>query len=953
MIKSRSLFWFGILYLAASLPCRAERPAGTGAEELLNRLERLAPWDLTGAKYVRLKHPAANRNWSAGLYESIRLQGNAWLLPGDGDGNGDGEDGRDFVMNGCERIRLWDRISIEEALRVSRRTATPEEVRHGGTWEEVDLRLDVARFLSDGEPPGASRVRFTSTRERGRWAWFAVNVAKAGHREDGLAILRLLLESEKANDSHDHPDVGAKLLNEAISQLADARYAEISREFFRSGDRAAFLNRLETLLDSFGDEWTRRGPIARQVSDMRNPEKKAGWSELEREAYETLLKAPQGNSRPGLWLLPDSGNIQTLRSEVLKELLSQRWQAVPFLLSLLDDYTPTDVDLYAFLDLYRRDEFNLSQSWTYVDPVLMRKHSGMGRNLTTRPLMVAEIARNLLSGTLWLSDEERLQLILREGAEEDPFPAFGETANSWLEARKDLSDLDLILDYLSSEPYALDPVIPYLVRKGEPRIIEAIENRLLQRALRTSYQCPYRFLRTYVEERGNAAEPFLRRYEQQVLQKLESDRASRLQNADAPARERWEKEYAQERSTIEWGLRHLRRTLRGGNVIQELLEEIVSGEIRPMDASIAYREALRKDPEGGMRAALSASLKTDNPFIRHDLVDHAVWAKHRTGPSPIHEEEKTLWRALLDDSVARWGKDNDTGRLADCLLRRTFPSDELREAWHWIWSEHDELASLLGPSASALYIARAYEVLGGKSSEAMIPLPDAQHVSPDRRDILAREWLANEDWEARFAKLSMDEKLAFPEILRDHPALNERLRDFANRVVSIEIKGELPEEDRELLQSFQGKSLNREMVETLLEFSKAQVRGGREGSINDVRQPLLRGVHLTVKFGPPKEEQPGANVYEFAYVSASLHGGTEESTEARWPVEIPEAIRLEVARLRESPNRRFHVFRSPFPAEEEEARQRVFWEAVDRVFNAERNVALQRSLWMHGHPGQW
>lgn len=845
-MKKKFTWWLFVLAVGARLPLFA---GVDYAEEILRTLKHQAPWDLREATYVRVEHIAARRSWIDPFIPGVHLHGNAWLLEETPDGKSA------FVINGCEQVRFTKPNELEAAQLDNQRKGiykSPE----AAFWEKADLKKELAGLLEDledGNSQTMRRIKFNTLRHNGYLLWYAVNAAKAGHQEEALFLTRLLL---------DHTNAKA-LMKEALSQLADARYAELSREWLDSGDDDAFVAGLEALLERFGEAWTRREPVERQVHNMRDEERKALWSEIKREFYDDLLENPQHQRHYDLylWLLPREPPENPEAASPLNALLRQRREALPFLLSLLEDYTPLPIEIREFLGLRQTLGGPWLKVYRYIDPILMTVHHRDPINLSTRAVTVAEVAQTLISSTLWWHEDERTAYSGIMSKKGNPLDTFAEAAGDWMAQRAPMTDLELCRDFLNNRHGHPNAVLHYLVEHGSDLDIQTIETRLIGDG-RSSLSGIVGKLLPYVKVRGPKAADFLDRYASTRLQSLKAEAERREENAPDDQRERVRERYEADKAKLAYSMWFLRGVMNKEELLPEIIETLATGEIPWNDAWPIYKRALAEKPESGLSLALAAAQKTEDPELKFSYLIPAVDAalKAGLGGEPT-EPDKSAWHDLLRDAFDRWGVSKETSGLANELLILAEPGMhrwDPEDKWNTVFTEWERVTQLLGDKAHARYIQRAFDLLEGIEPNRRARVPHPDHVSPERRRELAGNWMRSNAWDELYEELTAEELLALPELLDTYKDLNQRLTSYANRISQIQFTEDVGEAIRPKLLAMEGTVVDPELLRSLLRWSGEELREGRrvQGSLR--RLPLLRGFALNFESHPVEGEEAAA-----------------------------------------------------------------------------------------------
>ena len=912
----------------------------------LHALDHAMLPEVGGSRYVRLTCLGAHRNWI--VYDSP-LVGNAWLVKENADAESE------LVINGCERVRVYDEHVLAELRRRESGTKPGtgllwphqgySDGRLGGEWVDADLRTDVTNVIGFLRQmlrgPEHTRYGPISLHQKARLLLFASNVAQAGHRGEAMEIAGLLLKLG-----------GDGIVRQAISQVGDARYAELCRELKRSGDREAFLQGLMALVDEFGDQWEHRIAVERQISSLQRAWARPARSEDEETFLAALDNHGLGHHGFGWWVLP--GSQEDLAGEettALHAFLRKRLRAMPLLISLLDDYAPTSVDIHDYMGL-SGPGWRCMTGWHHVDPILMRRLEEAS-DLLPRPVTRAEMARDLLEATAWLTEEERTDLFNREWGSEDPFVHYERTAQTWYEDHRGKSDLDLCREFLSRPWTIPQPVMEYLLGHGDESDVEAVEQRLLQETYAYS---AFDNVLPYVRLRGKKAADFLDAYEAALMAHVDQELEGELEHAQGVWIDTAKGEAEQTRARFQRVIEDLRAVMDGTASVSSVLQEIVSGRARWNDACKSYWQALsRKDPDAGLREALSAALQADDAFLRWLVVQSAVanklqpqetdLAARSEEPVSLSAEDRTAWRRLLDDTREGWDDPLETSRLG-CQLELLIGTQDTEDRHNW-------LVRQLGSDAAECFVSRAYDIVDGKAASELTALPCAARVPRERREEIAGQ--LRKDAAEAVLGLTLDEKLALSEILDADVDLNRTLVPYANRVTRAEFTDENGPRTEEL-QRFNDRTLDRIVVQDLVDECRNRIQAGRFVHGGIYREPLLRGVRIELKSMPAEQLDPRWGYFSYrSYLTVRARAAGGRDAFAMWPVSVPDEVRRDVnmTRFYDEKGREIkkggivHTF-----GPRDEVNRKHLWEVIDYMLGGEDNVAASQEITWEGEVGR-
>jgi len=885
------------------------------------------------------------------------LVGNAWLIQERKETNSL------FLINGCEHVRLYNKHVLAEL----RKKSCPEkknaeqpwpydqgyrEGKLGGEWGAIDLNIDVTNVLCELQKivntPQDTFFSHIPLNQKGRLLLFAANVAKAGKRNDAVQIATLLFKLDDPK----------KITSEAVSQIADARYAELCRELSESGDRLAFLLGLKKLVRKFDDQWTHKTAIEHQIISMQNNPTSAARSEEEKAFLATIDTQGLGSRRfINWWILPNSDQRPRTKShQAIDDLLNKRLHAVPFLIRLLDDYTPTSISLHDYLGL-TGPGYRCMTGWRRLDPILMSEIKE-SNDLLPRPVTRAEIAYDLLNSTIWLKDSPRSSFFHTDKEPIDPFIHYKSIAQAWYDAHKDKTDVELCREFMADPWTSPNSSIQYLIEHGTDDDIKLIEQKLLKRVY--AYDA-FETLLPYVRARGKKAESFLNAYEKAVMGDIANEFKTDLESGKGSQYDEHQKRAENHRTESRRIINDLRSAMQGTFSTQSILQDIVSNKVEWNTVCNAYWKALELEPpETGLLVALRAALQTNVAFLRRLIIRGAVDYARKCAPSALTQtpnemtkiyltpEHVVAWRNLLNDTRSKWKDPRKTSELASLLesLIQLKHCDNL----------HDQLIRDIGNDAAERFIARAYDRLNHTPENQLTSISNADHASPKRRSEIAADLFKSKNIDTTIAQFTPDERLALVEIMKSNTALNQRLLPYANRILKAELKDKQDADLSAQLQRLQGCTLNTNIIQSLITICTKEIQNGRfiSGSIN--RASLLRGVQIVIKSTPPKQLDFPYGSYDYkSYLSVWIGKAQERTAHAVWPVMVDEAIRQKVNTVRFFDKNGQKIERGGGLRKfgpQDEIDRKLFWQMVDTFVTADDNVAAPNEIGLHGEVGK-
>ena len=339
-----------------------------------------------------------------------------WLEP-------DGADGAWLLVNQCETVRIRGHRSharslagfLEDGKRL--RWASQKPGEFVGVWRGLDLGVGVRSI-----PPQCRDMAFRDLAVRSKLFLFAANVARYGREDDAWQIVRFL---------YGPPESYGKVVNAAAYRLADAKYAEACRRHWRRGARSEFRRELRRLLGRYGFGWRNRCFVQRQLTSLAGGGQ-AAKADADQKRFLEALDERGVMPHLQLWIL--SGDLRDLdpKSEYgprALRVLTRGMRAMPFLLELLDDYTPTKRLWRAEADL------------SGAEPDNSRPATPVWGDMASRPVTRAELVMRLLDAALWLDVNDRVSV-----TQDDRFELKKAVYRRWYEKRKAMTAEELRKD---------------------------------------------------------------------------------------------------------------------------------------------------------------------------------------------------------------------------------------------------------------------------------------------------------------------------------------------------------------------------------------------------------------------------------------------------------------------------------------------------------------------------
>lgn len=881
------------------------------------------------AKYV-LVETAGGRWGDFGLPERApRMSGNAWLL--------------ETRTNG-EAVVLVEHATVAElvptrlaeqrkkALRArvkpGQAAAAAEEaalgpnaepsVRRIGDWTPADLKADLRSLLAHLNQPGAEDD-WEFKRCAPRFFLFAAQVYRRGQTTEANRIISLLF---------DRGGGSRKVLNAALSQLADAQYKSVYAEFQQSGDWVRYRSAMEGLVGRFAPAW-HNAPVVERLAALVRKQLEQGTAPAVTgeglNAEDTALAALLGQSNTVASLRhPVFGGISWLVNEPAAgartanpptsgplELIQERGaRAVPLLTTLL-----TDPWLVRVRTVRPVQDFVFDLN---TGP-LSREEVGRRLILFARPWSRGEIARRILEPVVLGRDDPR------RGANQVSLEELTRKSRAWSEQHQ-IGNQPELWRQLLAEGYreALSPVLNG--RTEADRL--AVESYLLNTNQLAENLAP---VTLHARRRGTAAIPFVQKYLAEVKQR--PSLLSPRERASLDARTlKWREE--QTRSFLQV-LEELVADRTAEPMLQELTGSERKWDQRRQDetAALLATKLAKEDPDQALTLLLRACLRTRDDALAEFLLRSASPLRNAPLRNPAAvgapppeprafklDTHAALWRQLLaqertPSALRVSGEDAPPFRSQVASIiegfygdPRTLPAGEGLPA-----------VRVLGAKAHEITLQRALARLAGKPEAELPPYPDPTRVSPERVaqiGRLLRDSSPKQQHETA-GRLSADELMAVPGLLAADRALNEKLRPESHRIRTVRMTCTNQALVR-LSQRLKDRVLDRKGLESVLTDCVKLAGQGSNVIVTLERRLPLAGLTLTV--GPDSAPDGAARV-----ASARPRAGSPARLSAMLRVEGSEGGR---ACVRSQGFTHWPIESGATPAREEEE----FWKSVEALF---------------------
>lgn len=903
--------------------------------------------DLTNATYVRLGRDAAAATGSRFMHSGETAapgSDGAWLVTRISD------DEVEILTPAQQRLILvtpqkW-KTEWEKKIAAARQAAVSGDLeldmdsygpteqtyprRIPGSWTEADPVADgraLIAYIEKLPPPGDDddydeKPLQTSA---GEMLLTAAILHRRGAAAEANRLAQLLFEMGGGQQA---------VIEQAVSLLADAQYADLYQAFMRTRDWDAYRTGMTALTTRFARGWHRRDAVLRVVPTVESraagPAPVPAGDGLDEEdlALAAALAAPLQDASapregpymvtrsllehaPGLWILPDTEAAPSDKpTDAIARIKQLGLRAIPLLLALLSDTYPTEYDNPSGRIPMRYDSYHFSSS----RPMSPQMAARMAKQRTDsfhaslpRPLTRGEIAAGLLRQVVPISDE--LRFSSRSGSTADPVQALRTAAGSWYAANKDLKPADIAFGYLKAEDdnsYSShrQAAMRYLIQQGDGAAFTEIERVLLAMDPMQSSGMAME----YAEARGDEARPFITTY----IGLLKPP-------AEPPRQDGGEGLFVRQGSgsdngNEEWNRRMIKQfeALLVNEPLEKLLASVITGKSQIRSQySILVKAAARETPERATGLLLAAAVNATDGRTTSQLVGLVstlpyiqMYGRSRRGGAkapppemPAPSVHRDLWSKLLDDERPVPSHSQMTGittlGMQTAWILETFNSDATARM-HGM-GDGQLYAMLPEKQIAPLLLRRARLRLDGEPAEKLPPLPDAGNVTADALQTLVADLVttAPEALAGRIAALSLDEQLAMiQETARNQP-LREALRPLANRIQRVEIKVDDPA-IQSRLQALAQQPVSKAIAEQLFAAVQSVATNGQTSVIGMLmRQMPGDGVTLSLRTAA-KDDDGMLNMYGYGRRdrrSAPAITGTYSAGHVngfgRWKVQLP------------------------------------------------------------------
>ncbi len=850
--------------------------------------------DIKKATWVELE-------WSAGLQSSVyfghagpKLKGNAWLFETKPGGRGI------FVTADGRTMEVGDLKQRERNART-------------GQWSPADLSADVKTLLGFLEKPVGGKHSDRYYFDSGGWGQlflYAVYFHQKGLTAEANQIAARLFQ--QAGDSR-------KVIQQAVNLVADSQYQNAFDAFKTSADWAQFGKEMEALLARIPN-WRNR-PVFQRLADavkkrIATPEPPAvEGADLTDE--DRKLARELGGMKPSdvgeypMWMHSSSNWVLGERSGMRGEadeksavcrIMARKAKAFPLLIALLKDDYLVAADLRG--NFPYAGSFFSSRGEEVVDEEKIQEFY----DAMSRPATRGEIARELLKPVV-LDSRDRY----RSEVDTD---TIRQQALDWYGRYKDKTDGELARHFLEQgSPGNRHAAIEALAQSSKPEDQQAVEKHFLESK---DVVQEVSMVSLYVMQRGEAARGFVDKYLARI--KANPDLLQPVTSANHRMSDNTKKIMQQQAQRALAALEQLVSS----KSAEAIIEESLNAKQKWTEAAWARnnttlaRKLAEVEPQKRLGMLLNAAVKAQDIFLVQKYLElvtmspyiQAYQARYTSGVSRAKMEEimrsskpnfsmaahAEAWRKLLADTRSitdfggmTMGEPMTVGQYAGIAAEQLFaPGAEDRQ-------EENEEAQQFGSKAYEVYRTRAEARLAGKPESALPKFPSGKNVSAERRKTIQTELTtaSGESLRQRVAALTSDEYLALHEILAADAQLNTKLAALANVISDVQVALDAPGLKQQA-EALKGKPLDRKMVETLVETSKALLKEGKPIQILVSRAGSLGGIKIRAEkpgsmanvFG----QAPGMSGLNKALLVAYLHtSGSDHAINGygTWLVDLP------------------------------------------------------------------
>jgi len=727
-----------------------------------------------------------------------------------------------------------------------------DEQVQGGKWKEADLKKDLAMVLDKlKKGKEADEFDFQLNNSMGKTFLFAAHAAQKGHKEEANQIIDQLFK--KAGDSR-------KVLGRAMSELADAQYADAYSTFSKSGDWAAYLKGMDDLLAKYPASWRDR-PVVQKVADtvrkqisQSNPPEVTGdgLTEEDRQLAKELGQYKEGlrshhNYGSLTWLITPAPKTQPKQKpDPLQRIAARGAQSIPLLAALLKDTHLVRVKSSGYES---HSSFSSGDEEPMTEDDIIERYEGF-----TRPRTRGELAKAMLED-LVVKQEEQYNSERRPSPEE-----IGRRALAWHAKHKDKKTGELQRLFLTEgDEQAQQMALYALMRSKDTNDHQAVEDHLLKPD-KIAENLPK--VVSYANQQGSKAKPLIEKFLAKAKASPTLIPANRLEHADERSRKMMEKQAKDQLTMLE--------NLMSDKKAAVLLEEYATSDRKWTAAEWnkvddALWSKLREEgTDRSITLLLEASIKSKDDFLAWSFLQGVAQARYFSmmgnqegvvrpaKPEPLKlEKHAELWKKVLQQkrqppaSYRAYAGEIPTFAETAGTMIETLYTDQADQMRNY------QLSQTLGSKLYAVYLERAEARLAGKEPP---PFPDKSKVSEARKGELKKQLDATAPaaLSGIAGKLPLDEQLVLADIVAADAKLNEKLAPGSHFITEVSVP---PNREglQKLVESHKGKPLSRALLEGLVAEAQKLMPQQVAPMVLIRRGQPLGGVKITVTEPDMKE----------------------------------------------------------------------------------------------------
>lgn len=866
--------WIAIICIIGGSLATAWGQSGRDYTAGFDRLFMLGLADVSEAEYVKLTmqghHRFFTHDWQ---WRRMELEGNAWLLDTDEDGLSR------YLFNDGRIIHVYEpehlqRVRREEAeatkTAVSQSPFDTRDARISGTSEPADLSADLQKAMvylrgEDEDDSRRSMRRHELDAISGRLFVFAALAHRHGHVSEATELVDTLFAIA--------PEPREIILG-GLDHIANQQYADLFHAWLMNREWETYAVELQTLIERFRAGWT-FAPVAERVRgdleqrlDDSGPPMLEGISEKKQSLAIALADAePLGMQRQhGFWIFPRSAWQQShfmgrlSQDHPISQIKAKGLDAIPLLLAMLDDRFPTPMSWHDVVG--SRTTFSGRRQQVADEQMVWRYFDSM-----QRPAARGDVARALLGQII--RDEEHGSV---SGQSPDQVRA---SAEEWWERFGELSVDDIARIYLLEgikDQRAAAGL--HLLHTGDEKDVALVQDAI------TSADDPVdvaelvlNYARVKGQDSRELVEPFMEQL-RDALEHLEGERA-------------WQ------RHGLQQVLNNL-ETLLSDETLDTYLADLLAGESE-FDQWTFNRVAGREPLRRALRLVLDTLVGTDDSQIQAMLTTALLSTRHWQAMGrqfqlyEVDTEEPGAW--MIDDFSEHWRTLMDSTNVVSGQLSLPAPMEVriaivllLLSGEQDVYQHHYPLWSRAGKQGHAYYVKWARQRLDDPTMH-LPPLPSADDVTAEERMAITERLMEGneETFETLLDELSIQERLALHEVLSENDELRQHLLSFANRIVHVgpSIGGE---HDEGIESVASASSFSEELIDSLLNFLKAELTDGHSTQIHIIRTASLDGIIIEYGATPLSHLRAHQRTNEEPHVMATIatHG---QFLTVRWPME--------------------------------------------------------------------